>query len=102
MRVAILSDIHANYFALEAVREHALQKQRVECFWYLGDIVGYGPQPVECLDWLRSEVSNDHWVLGNHDAMLLGLDIRERWTEDADAQIRAKEKNRFAFQELAD
>lgn len=104
MKIAVLSDIHANYSALEAVCQHA--KDRAERFWFLGDVVGYGPHPVECLNWLRANVKDAEWVLGNHDAMLLALSLRERWKKDwegdADSQNKAKEQNRFAFRELAE
>ncbi len=70
MRIAILSDIHANLVALETViadaREHSAT--HMVC---LGDIVGYGPQPLETLARVR-ELSNGT-VLGNHDAAACGL-----------------------------
>ncbi len=104
MKIAVLSDIHANYPALEAVCQHA--QDRAERFWFLGDMVGYGPYPVECLNWLRANVKDEEWVLGNHDAMLLALSLRERWKKDwegdDDAQNKAKEQNGFAFRELAE
>jgi predicted phosphodiesterase len=103
MKIAVLSDIHANYPALQAVWQHA--KDRAERFWFLGDVAGYGPNPVECLDWLCANVNDEEWVLGNHDAMLLALSLRERWKEDwegdIDSQNKAKERNGFAFRELA-
>ena len=46
MRLAVLSDIHANLAALEAVRDDMPQVDEV---WVLGDIVGYGPQPNEVI-----------------------------------------------------
>lgn len=101
MQIAVLSDIHANYPALEAVLKHA-KRQGAERLWFLGDIVGYGPHPGQCLDWLRADVADGDWVLGNHDAMLLGLEIRERWHGDELAHQRAKEQNYFAFRELSE
>jgi len=72
MRYALLADIHANWPALEAVLEDAA-KNSVDAYWCLGDVVGYGPNPVECVRFLREEVHPDRWVMGNHDAGLVGL-----------------------------
>ena len=65
MKLAVLSDIHANLSALEAVLADACRRG-AEKFLCLGDIVGYGPQPEECVRLIRrlSAVT----VLGNHDA----------------------------------
>jgi predicted phosphodiesterase len=60
---AILSDIHANFEALEAVLDDA-HKQGVQRFVCLGDIVGYGPNPAECIDLVMKFAV---CVLGNHD-----------------------------------
>jgi predicted phosphodiesterase len=73
MRVAILSDIHANLPALEAVLA-AIEDAGVEATWNLGDVVGYGAQPDECAKLVadRCDVS----LAGNHDLAVLGdLDI---------------------------
>ncbi len=73
MRVLIISDIHANLTALEAVLADA--KGQWDYVWCLGDVVGYGPDPNECVDLLRTL---PHLCLaGNHDWAALGrLDIR--------------------------
>jgi predicted phosphodiesterase len=66
-KIALISDIHANYQALEAVISHADQ-QGVHDVWFLGDAVNYGPDPYRCLKLLKKTVTNHHaWVLGNHD-----------------------------------
>lgn len=64
MRVALLSDIHGNLEALEAVCRD-LKRQEVDEVICLGDIVGYGPNPGECLDLVRA----NQWpsLQGNHD-----------------------------------
>jgi putative phosphoesterase len=64
LRVAFLSDIHANLPALEAVLEHARDEGFDESY-ALGDIVGYNGQPNEVIDRLRK--ANVECVLGNHD-----------------------------------
>jgi predicted phosphodiesterase len=68
MRVLILSDIHANLIALESVLQAA--KNRYDELWCLGDIVGYGPRPNECVDLLRDLAKI--CVIGNHDWAALG------------------------------
>jgi len=67
MRIAVLSDIHSNLPALEAVLD-ALGD--VDAYWHLGDVVGYGPHPDEVVARLREIGAVG--VLGNHDAAALG------------------------------
>lgn len=76
MRYLIISDIHANRTAFEAVMDDAGQPgQDYDFVWCLGDVVGYGPDPNECVDMLRGM---PHLCLaGNHDWAALGrLDVR--------------------------
>jgi predicted phosphodiesterase len=71
MRIAIVSDVHSNLAALEAVLAHAEQERALDQVWTLGDHVGYGPQPVECLDALgKFELRA---VAGNHDLAAVGI-----------------------------
>ncbi|MBN1642114.1 MAG: metallophosphoesterase family protein [Anaerolineae bacterium] len=79
MRWLILSDIHSNLAALEAVLEDAPSGLPVYC---LGDIVGYGPCPNECIQVLRSlangQSSDVVCVVGNHDwAAINKVDMRD-------------------------
>lgn len=67
MRCAIISDIHANYDALLAVLEDA---GAVDQVWCLGDVVGYGPDPNECIALLRER--NALCIAGNHDRACTG------------------------------
>ncbi len=67
MRIAVVSDIHANLPALEAVLEAVAGRDRL---WVLGDIVGYGPYPDAVVERLRNEDAVA--VQGNHDAAVLG------------------------------
>jgi len=64
VRRAIISDIHGNFEALESVLAH-IADQKVDEIFCLGDIIGYGPNPCECLDLVidKTEVC----LLGNHD-----------------------------------
>jgi len=50
MRYAIIADIHSNLEALTAVLDDIEHRGGVDEIWCLGDIVGYGPDPCECLD----------------------------------------------------
>lgn len=64
MKIAIISDLHANREALEAVWQH-IQGQSVDQLVCLGDVIGYGPDPEWCVDLVRGHAQ---WcLLGNHD-----------------------------------
>jgi len=80
MRIAILSDIHANVHALESVLKDA-EKQGVEYLLCLGDIVGYGAFPGECIQLVRKNCSRA--VIGNHDIFAAGDTSLENFSEDA-------------------
>ena len=67
MRVAVLSDIHSNLVALDAVLAHA---GPVDAVWHLGDVVGYGPDPDAVV--ARLIEVGALGVRGNHDAAALG------------------------------
>jgi diadenosine tetraphosphatase ApaH/serine/threonine PP2A family protein phosphatase len=67
MRVAVLSDIHSNLVALDAVLAHA---GPVDALWHLGDIVGYGPDPDGVVGRLAERAAVG--VRGNHDAAAIG------------------------------
>ncbi len=73
MRVLIISDIHANLAAFEAVLADAAGHWDI--IWFLGDLVGYGPDPNECVTELQK---HSHIGLsGNHDQAVLGnLDVK--------------------------
>ena len=74
MKYGILGDIHSNLCALEAVLER-LEGEGVERILSVGDIVGYGARPKECMDLVRT--SGVIVVKGNHDAACVGeLDLR--------------------------
>ncbi|MBI4302213.1 MAG: metallophosphoesterase family protein [Chloroflexi bacterium] len=74
MRYAILADIHSNLEALEAVLLDVDKQGGADVFWCLGDIVGYGPNPEECIK--RLSQYQPLTVLGNHDLGATGeLDL---------------------------
>ena len=70
MRALILSDIHSNLEALQAVLDDATHRGGFDEVRCLGDTVGYGPDPGECIDLLRSY--NHVGVVGNHDLASIG------------------------------
>jgi predicted phosphodiesterase len=73
MRVAVISDVHANLPALESVLQ-AVEAAAAEETWCLGDVLGYGAEPDACTDLVRE--SCDVCLVGNHDLAVLGaLDI---------------------------
>jgi len=72
MKVAILSDIHGNLPALEVV-DKDLAYQRPDAIYCLGDTVGYGPYPGECVDWVREKANIA--LQGNHDHAMYDDDI---------------------------
>ncbi len=82
MRCLVLSDIHANLAAFEAVLQDAQKrKTSFDIVWCLGDVVGYGPDPNECIELLRTL---PHICLaGNHDWAVLGKLGVETFHENA-------------------
>ena len=80
MRVAVLSDIHGNLHALEAVLA-AVDAARVDEIWCLGDVVGYGARPNECCELVRARASV--CLAGNHDLVVVGTLGLEEFSHDA-------------------
>ena len=79
MRYAIFADIHANLEALEAVLakiDELAQQEPIDQIWFLGDLVGYGPNPNECITTLRKRT--DIIIAGNHDWAAVGkIDLED-------------------------
>ncbi len=82
MRIAVLSDVHANLAALEAV---LADLPTVDEAWILGDTVGYGPQPNEVIATLQAMGARS--VLGNHDGAAIGMVDAAYFNPDARAAI---------------
>ena len=82
MRIAVLSDIHSNLAALEAV---AADMQRVDQVWVLGDVVGYGPHPNEVIATLQQLGART--VMGNHDGAAIGTVDSRDFNPDAGRAI---------------
>jgi predicted phosphodiesterase len=75
VRVAVVSDIHANLHALEAVLE-AIDSEAPDELWCLGDLVGYGPKPNECCALVEERATT--CLAGNHDLAVRGtIDLSE-------------------------
>jgi predicted phosphodiesterase len=83
MRAAVVSDIHSNLHALEAVLA-AIEAEAPDELWCLGDLVGYGPRPNECCSAIAGRA--DVCLAGNHDLVVLGtLDMADFAGEAASA-----------------
>lgn len=70
MRYAVISDVHGNIEALKAVLKD-IRKKKIAEIVFLGDAVGYGPDPIECINILNAECKI--LLAGNHDYAVLGL-----------------------------
>jgi diadenosine tetraphosphatase ApaH/serine/threonine PP2A family protein phosphatase len=88
MRVLVISDIHANYTAFEAVLNDAGQ---VDETWCLGDLVGYGPDPNVVVEHMR-EIPSLTCLLGNHDVAVIGKMPFETFNGDARRALLHHEK----------
>jgi diadenosine tetraphosphatase ApaH/serine/threonine PP2A family protein phosphatase len=85
LRVAVISDIHANLHALEAVLE-TIDADPPDELWCLGDLVGYGPRPNEVMEIVRERAGRS--LVGNHDLGVLGQLDLEEFTPEAAAVAR--------------
>ena len=84
MKYAILGDPHANLDALETVVE-ATRKEKVDGYFCVGDLVGYGAQPCECIKLIRELKCET--VAGNHDHAALGKTPIEFFNPDAKSAV---------------
>jgi len=68
LKIAVLSDIHANYVSLETAVNH-IDRWCPDFVVVCGDIVNRGPRPLECLEYLQQRKERDNWLLlrGNHE-----------------------------------
>jgi predicted phosphodiesterase len=86
MRVAVMADIHANLAALASVLGDIKRQGGVDELWCLGDIVGYGPDPHQCIELMQQ--TNHTGVAGNHDLAAIGRVDARYFNADAAAAIR--------------
>ncbi|HNP69914.1 MAG TPA: metallophosphoesterase family protein [Kouleothrix sp.] len=101
MRVLIVSDIHSNFIALETVLAVAGSFDQL---WNLGDTIGYGPRPNECVQAMRDHA--DVMLSGNHDLACLGkLDLTDFNPDARTANIwnghQLTDENRALLDELS-
>ena len=98
MRIAIISDIHGNRHAFEAVLDE-IELSECEEMWCLGDLVGYGADPDVCVELAREHAAI--CLAGNHDLVVRGeLPLEEfsrgaalaaQWTQQTiSARTRAR------------
>ena len=102
MRIAIISDIHSNLEALTKAME-VIDQQSVDKIICLGDIVGYGANPNECIELVRQRC--DIVIKGNHEEAVLDISVAEHFTDNARSAIiwtinQITEENLSYFQTL--
>jgi predicted phosphodiesterase len=85
VRVAVLSDVHSNLRALEAVLAE-IDAGGFDEVWFLGDLVGYGPKPNECAALLQERAAI--CLAGNHDLVVLGKIEIDAFAGEAAAAAR--------------
>jgi predicted phosphodiesterase len=88
MRILVMSDVHANYTALEAVLKDA---GNVDETWCLGDLIGYGPDPNAVVEEIR-DIKNLTCLMGNHDVAIVGRMPLETFNGDARKSLEYHEK----------
>ncbi len=96
MKILVISDIHSNLTALEAVLASA---GSVDAVWCLGDLVGYGPDPNECVQRIRA-LPRLTCVKGNHDAAVVNDKNIDKFNDEAEKSIQFT-KERLAPENLA-
>jgi len=84
LRYLVLSDIHANWYALQAViADAAGDFDQIVC---CGDLVGYNPHPAQVIEWVRKHCAAS--IRGNHDKAVAGLENLEWFNEIAQTAAR--------------
>ena len=78
MRIALISDIHGNKIALQAVLDN-VAKEGVDRLFFLGDVATLGPDPVGAIELLHDQ--NCLCILGNHDEFMFDSNLAETYTE---------------------
>ena len=96
MRIAVLSDIHANFIAFESVFKD-FKKRSIDRVVFLGDLVMTGPRPKECYD-LMKELNPYIWLKGNTDDWL--NEINESFVPRNEKEVLIKRLNDFTVDRL--
>lgn len=89
MRIAVFSDIHSNFEALQRVLKY-LSEEKIEQYFCIGDVVGYGANPNECTALVKA--LNCIAVAGNHDYAVLGKTDIDSFNEAAQAAVQWTKK----------
>lgn len=84
MRYLVFGDVHANLEALDVVLAEAKQRE-VEAHLFVGDLIGYGPSPLECIERLMAlqEQGSLAWVAGNHELAVRGEVPLDGYSDEA-------------------
>ncbi|HSM56444.1 MAG TPA: metallophosphoesterase family protein [Candidatus Sulfomarinibacteraceae bacterium] len=100
MKVAVLSDVHGNLPALEAVSEH-IERWAPDRVIMNGDVVNRGPSSVACWDFVQEHCDRDGWVLagGNHEAYVANWE-REKPRDQARLRTNIDQSARWTYEEL--
>jgi diadenosine tetraphosphatase ApaH/serine/threonine PP2A family protein phosphatase len=85
LRIAVLSDVHSNLHALDAVLAE-IDAGGFDGIWFLGDLVGYGPKPNECASLIQERAAI--CLAGNHDLVVLGKTPIDAFAGEAAAAAR--------------
>jgi len=94
MIIALFSDIHSNYFALDAaLKDIEKRSLPIDEFWFTGDLLGYGPHALNVLRVAKQKFQTNAWILGNHDALYAGYILSSLVREEAvDAILKNTEQ----------
>ena len=84
MRIAVISDIHSNLEALTKAMD-IIDTQSIDKIICLGDIIGYGANPNECIELVRKRC--DIVIKGNHEEAVLDISVAEHFTDNARSAI---------------
>ncbi len=86
MRIVVITDLHANLPALQALLQ-AIRAHGYDALYHTGDAIAIGPQPAECME-LLLDIPNARFVIGNHETYFLdGLPTpRPSWMSDGEVQ----------------
>jgi len=96
MKLAIFSDVHSNSKAFSIAYKDAKENHGCDSVVCLGDVVGYGPDPIGSIEEVRSKC--DFCLLGNHDAGVTGK-LRIEWFGETAANVIRKQKPMLAERE---
>lgn len=97
MKIALVSDIHANPEALNVVLDD-IKKQEITSIFCLGDIIGYGPQPQACLEKIRETAAVV--IMGNHEESIVSESAQDSNMNEFAAEARRITKQMLSKRDL--